>query len=223
MPKGFENKKTTNRSLMRFMERDDFKLDLNRLKLSIAMGKTLEEARVNLRITSLPKWRALMEALGRMEISRERIYLEFHTRTQTRYQQISEMMQRHGPYLVDRATGKYKEDINGTRVKNPDADSEMESRMLLMLCKLDEQVVELADKMGLLKKSKDDDTGGEGFTDEQVREELERVTRVLETQIRGEREALEPLYLGSQSHTEAGGQTDIMGAPAMDANDPERQ
>lgn len=210
LPGVISAKRTATQKLIKAMDQEDFRTDLMKLKQSIAIGRTLEESRLHLKIYSKKRWELLTLALGRMTIQREKLFMEFHSRIQIRYHQATEMMNRHAPYVY----------TNNAKTDNPKADPDMESKMLILLCKLDEQVVELADKMGLLKPTQDGDTGGEGFHDDQLRAELERITRTIENQISGKRDAVEPIYIGSQPEPHVERAVDQLEKTTVDASDP---
>lgn len=203
-----QRKNNTNR-IKRFLSDKDFLKDLTTLKGAIAQGQNLTEARVRLGITSEVKWESLTSCLGQMTVSREKLFMEFHTRNQVRYQQAHDLLNRSRPHHLDE-TGK--------KVLNPHHDTDMEAKMILVLIKLDEQAVDLADKLGLLK-AKSDGAGGEGYSSEEVDAELERLSRTIEAQLASGRTPLAPLTIADVTGAEPEREADQLGPLTLDADD----
>ena len=130
-------------------------------------------------------------ALGALTINKEKIYLEFSSRTQTRYEQV------YGRYKKYKDTG----------------DDEGADRMLLVMIKLDQALVDTAIKLQLLGLE-NDSKEGTGYSDAQVREELDRIMNTIKNQVDAGKSNTEPLYIGPSGGKEVtenvGGKKEIV-------------
>lgn len=191
---------TIEEHLKRLLSREDFRNDVARLKGSIAMGNTLDQARKNLGILSEYRWRMMTECLGQMVASPEKLFMEFNTRHQVRYSQAQRMF----------------DEAKASR------DTELQSKMLLLLCKIDESVINLADKLGLLHRTELND-GSSGFDVKLVEAEIERIRSDIRNQLSSEGTVSAPIYIGSVSNPNPERQADEVGEPPVVSNDSQGQ
>lgn len=127
-----ENDKVSLQRLNKLMTSPEFLGKVQAVKMHIAMGRSLDEARYKAGIEKGYEWRDVMNCLGTLTRSKEKIYLEYYLRTQLRYQQAMDLLER-------------SKKVN---------DFDMEAKMILTLTKIDRDFIEVAEKLGLLK---DDD------------------------------------------------------------------
>ena len=167
------------RALINWLKKPDSSDMVRRVRTSLAMGKTLDEARVNIGVKNDKVWNYLVMALGALTINKEKLYLEFSSRTQTRYEQV------YSRYKKYKDTG----------------DDDGADRMLLVLIKLDQALVDTAVKLQLLGLE-NDSTEGTGYSDIQVRKELERIMETIQNQVDAGKTTTEPLYIGPSGESE---------------------
>jgi len=101
---------------------------LRQLKYKISNGRTLDEARMEMSLANDKFWENLVSLLGLFTFNPHSVFVHHHIKTQTRYEQATEI------YLSAKACG----------------DLELAGKMIILMARLDEGSVEVWDRLRLL-------------------------------------------------------------------------
>lgn len=184
-------------------KRDDpfFRSKLQTVRQKLAGGQSLADIRHDVGVKHNQEWEDLKYCLAASTLNPENIMLEWSVRQQSRYQMAADFL---------------------NRSKNAN-DRDNEAKAIMMMCKIDGDMLELQKLLGLIKPIEDPKTHGTGYDSGDVSNaEIrfnklieQRVVRKLELQSETQRADTIDVFPGA----EPGGEADQLG-PAPLAEDP---
>lgn len=193
------DKKERERRITRFLNDPEFIKDVSRVKASLASGSSLDEARGLIKCSPI-KWKTIEDCLGRLSVNPHKLFLEFSSVQKHRYTQATNILQ---------------------KARN-ESDTDLEIKALMILLKIDEARINLAEKLGLLNLSTDPESGGMGYKDSELEEKLAELDRTIELQIRASKQDIKALSIGIQSDIDVATKEDAMGSDALDTSNTPR-
>lgn len=175
----------------------NFRSDIKSLRQKIGIGKSLAEIRDDLAIDEDQYWEDLKFFLARAYMNPESIMLEWQVKQETRYQM--------GIDLYSRA--------------QKDDDRDTMAKAILILSKVDEQAIDLQKALGLLKPMSDEESGGAGYSSEDVELNNERLNKLLEERLLVKLEIKREVGSGNAvdvfPRPESRGETDQLGSTSL--------
>lgn len=178
---------------------------MSALKQRIAMGRTIEECRSQMNQYPKDFWENLLDMLAYATFSPHTTYFHHHMRLQKRYEDAENLRLR-------------------AQLKN---DRRTEAAMIMLMAKLDESSIEIAERLGLIKPgdliNPDSFDQYETMTHEELEVEYKRLCEASKTQSQADPEIIDIKSLDVQPDTQDGRAPGQLGVPPMVQDDSTRQ
>lgn len=164
MAESLMNKDIQIKKLHKLYQDEEFKKKLHVVKINLALGKTLAEARHLLpELPSNAEWNLIVKALGTFTVNPEKLAIEHFTRNKVRVEQASQL---------------YKNAMDKGNLRAATA-------ALMVLIKLDEAFIQIPQALGLIKlEAKDVGELGEGIDANESKARIEEYERNLFERVR---------------------------------------
>lgn len=182
-------------------KRDDplFRSQLQSIRQKISGGQTLYDIRHTLGVKDDRAWGDLISCLARSVYSPESAALEWVLKQNSRYTLAADF-------------------LNRAKAAN---DLDNEAKGIMMLCKIDEDMMELHKALGLIKPVYTDDEGS-GFSSDDIATAQERLDKIAEqhliNKLAAERETQSPESVTLLPGLEARGETNSVGEASLAEN-----